>query len=237
MYLDLKQKIILKIICSRRLRAWVVKLHGFPSLMKTYTRWVCDQPHAMCQFQREGFRVTNEITVNLDEAARSIMMICRPQIIRLYARVKFVKMWKRWSDGNSTLSVWKRISTNVCIKILAKLKWGDLFLRRLVPLFWTSGNVYPGFQSQGGSLACALRCLGTIDYSDSSLASPAGLLTASILVEPFWSSYKKDLCPKKIINAVDMNGKYWQTFCWNSGRLPMHQVTKTEVTVKHLSCL
>ena len=26
----------------------------------------------------------------------------------------------------------------------------------LIPLFWTSGDVFPGFQSQGGSLACVL---------------------------------------------------------------------------------
>ena len=26
----------------------------------------------------------------------------------------------------------------------------------LIPLFWTSGDVFPGFQSQSGSLACVL---------------------------------------------------------------------------------
>ena len=29
----------------------------------------------------------------------------------------------------------------------------------LKPLFWTSGDVCPGFQSQGGSLACFLACV------------------------------------------------------------------------------
>ena len=29
-------------------------------------------------------------------------------------------------------------------------------MRPLIPLFWTSGDVCPGFQSQGGSLACVI---------------------------------------------------------------------------------
>ena len=40
----------------------------------------------------------------------------------------------------------------------------------LIPLFWTSGEVYPGFQSQGGSLTCVLPRLRTTDVSDSALA-------------------------------------------------------------------
>ena len=34
-----------------------------------------------------------------------------------------------------------------------------LFLGPLMPLFWTSGDVYPGFETQGGSLACVLSRL------------------------------------------------------------------------------
>ena len=30
----------------------------------------------------------------------------------------------------------------------------SLFVGPLIPLFWTSGDICPGFQSQGGSLAC-----------------------------------------------------------------------------------
>ena len=29
----------------------------------------------------------------------------------------------------------------------------------LIPLFWTSGDVCPGFQSQGGSFVCFLTCV------------------------------------------------------------------------------
>ena len=36
-----------------------------------------------------------------------------------------------------------------------------LFVGPLIPLFWTSGDVVPGFQSQGG-LACMLSCLRAI---------------------------------------------------------------------------
>ena len=37
----------------------------------------------------------------------------------------------------------------------------------LIPLFWTSGDVCPGFQSQGGSLACFLACVIPRFTSDS----------------------------------------------------------------------
>ena len=38
-----------------------------------------------------------------------------------------------------------------------------LFVEPLIPLFWTSGDVCPGFQSQGG-VTCTLSCLCTIPY-------------------------------------------------------------------------
>ena len=43
------------------------------------------------------------------------------------------------------------------------------FVGPLIPLFWTSGDVCPVFQSQGGSLACRLCCLHAMDSSDSPL--------------------------------------------------------------------
>ena len=45
----------------------------------------------------------------------------------------------------------------------------------LISLFWTSGNVCPGFQSQGGSLTCTLSCLHAMDSSG---VTPADLLAA-----------------------------------------------------------
>ena len=38
----------------------------------------------------------------------------------------------------------------------------------LIPLFWTSGDVFPVIQCQGGSLACILHHICAMDYSDSS---------------------------------------------------------------------
>ena len=32
----------------------------------------------------------------------------------------------------------------------------------LIPLFWTSGGVCPGFQSEGGFITCTLSCLHAI---------------------------------------------------------------------------
>ena len=34
------------------------------------------------------------------------------------------------------------------------------------PLFWTSGDICPGFQSQGRSLTCMLSHLCAMDFSD-----------------------------------------------------------------------
>ena len=43
------------------------------------------------------------------------------------------------------------------------------FVGPLILLFWTSGDVCPGFRSQGGSLACMLSHLCAMDSSDSTL--------------------------------------------------------------------
>ena len=43
--------------------------------------------------------------------------------------------------------------------------WGPL-----IPQFWTSGDIYLWFQSQGGSLACVLPRLFVIDSLESPLA-------------------------------------------------------------------
>ena len=44
-----------------------------------------------------------------------------------------------------------------------------LFLGPLIAPFWISGDICPGFQSQGGSLTCVLPCLHAMDYSYSPL--------------------------------------------------------------------
>ena len=44
-----------------------------------------------------------------------------------------------------------------------------LFVRPIIPLFWTSSAVCLGFQSQGGSLTCVLCCVCAMNSSDSPL--------------------------------------------------------------------
>ena len=55
--------------------------------------------------------------------------------------------------------------------VFFKIFWRThvLFVGPLIPLFWTSGNVCPGFQSQGGSLACMQPYLCTRDSTESPL--------------------------------------------------------------------
>ena len=53
----------------------------------------------------------------------------------------------------------------------------------LIPLFWTSGDVWPGFQSQGGSLVCFLTCVITFG------ATPADSIEVSMAAKPFKSTY------------------------------------------------
>ena len=52
----------------------------------------------------------------------------------------------------------------------------------LIPLFWTSGDVYPGFHSQGGSLACFLACV-IIRFTSG--VTPADCIEVSMAAEPF----------------------------------------------------
>ena len=62
-----------------------------------------------------------------------------------------------------------RMSWNMMIKVslfpFFKKNWriSVLFVGSLIPLFLDSGDVSSGFQSQGGSLACVLRYLRTMD--------------------------------------------------------------------------
>ena len=54
----------------------------------------------------------------------------------------------------------------------------------LIPLFWTSGDICPGFQSQCGFYNLCNRFLRF-----TSGATPADLLAASMVTEPFRSTY------------------------------------------------
>ena len=51
-----------------------------------------------------------------------------------------------------------------------------LFLERLMPLFWTSGEICPGFQFLDGFPACILLCPYAMDSSG---VTPADILMAN----------------------------------------------------------
>ena len=64
------------------------------------------------------------------------------------------------------------------IKIFSRTQ--VLFVGPLIPLFWTSGDVCPGFQSQGGFLTCELSRMCKMDSSDSLLGGQDGSWSHSI---------------------------------------------------------
>ena len=59
-----------------------------------------------------------------------------------------------------------------------------------MPLFWSSGEICPGFQSQGGSPhlhALSLVYNGILRFTSG--VTPTDLLVANMAVKPFWSTY------------------------------------------------
>ena len=60
------------------------------------------------------------------------------------------------------------------------------FVGPLIPLFWTSGDVCPSFQSHGLYLACFLAC---VILRFTSGVAPADCMVASMTAEPFQSTY------------------------------------------------
>ena len=60
-----------------------------------------------------------------------------------------------------------------------------------MPLFWTSGDICPGFQSQDGSLVCFLVCLILRFTSGVTLTD---CIEVSMAAEPFRSMYLQ--CPQ-----------------------------------------
>ena len=58
----------------------------------------------------------------------------------------------------------------------------------LIPLFWTSGDICPGFQSQGGSLLHAFSLTSVILIVTSDVI-PADCIEVSMTPKPFWSTY------------------------------------------------
>ena len=91
----------------------------------------------------------------------------------------------------------------------------------LIPLFWTSGDVCPGFQSKGGSLVCFLTC---VILRFTSGVTPADCIEVSMAAKPFRSRYLQT-CPSSIGG--------------NSGIKPMtvHATCSKHSTVNHSATL
>ena len=75
--------------------------------------------------------------------------------------------------------------------------WGHWY-----PCFLTSGDVCPGFQSQGGALVCTLSCLHAMDSPDSSLTF--ALTSMSALGPIYIQSLRRcwDITPKSIAHIL-----------------------------------
>ena len=91
------------------------------------------------------------------------------------------------------------------LKFLCFWRTQILFVGPLMPLFWTSGDVCPGFQSQGGSLACVLSCL--CDPQIHLCCDTCWLCRGHHGIQPFWSTYMQIMHPPMIVGATTQRCK------------------------------
>ena len=78
-------------------------------------------------------------------------------------------------------------STLLCVKIFWKTS--ILYGGSLIPLFWTSGDICPGFQSQGG-FSCLHALLPTCnEFIRFTPGTTVDFLVASMVAELFQSTY------------------------------------------------
>ena len=63
-------------------------------------------------------------------------------------------------------------------------------MESLIPLFWTSDDMWSGFQSQDGSFTCVVYSMHAKDSSDSPLSvTHTDLLVANMAAKRFWFAY------------------------------------------------
>ena len=57
------------------------------------------------------------------------------------------------------IAPFKELAFHIPTQFFFKKDFGDIshFCGTLIPLFWTSDDICPGFQSQGESIACVLH--------------------------------------------------------------------------------
>ena len=72
-----------------------------------------------------------------------------------------------------------------------------IFVGPLIPLFWTSCDICPGFQSQGGNLACFLTCM-ILRFTSG--VTPADCIEVSMVAKPFRSTYLQ-ICPQALVEV------------------------------------
>ena len=87
---------------------------------------------------------------------------------------------------------WQSAHHCLYCNIFFKKNWRTLvlFVGPLIPLFWTSGDICHGFQSQDRSPclhASSLACTGIIRFTSS--VTSVDLLATSMVAEPFQSTY------------------------------------------------
>ena len=103
-----------------------------------------------------------------------------------------------YRDINSLdISLWASLGIASNKGCFLKKFWGhkSFFLGPLIPLFWTSGDICPGFQSKGGSLACFLTC---VVLRFTSGATPADCIEVSMAAKPFQTTYLQ-MCPQALV--------------------------------------
>ena len=92
-----------------------------------------------------------------------------------------------------------------CVLILLKFSHSNthllvqksFFVGPLIPLFWTSGDVCPGFQSQGRFLTCTLfACMLFLRFTSG--ATPTDCIEVSMAAKLFWSTYLQR-CPQVFV--------------------------------------
>ena len=87
----------------------------------------------------------------------------------------------------------------------------------LIPLFWTSGDVCPGFQSQGGSFfACFLVC---VILRFTSGATPADCTEVGMAAEPFRSTYL-EMCPQALVD-IQAGDRTHDCLCGENSTVPL----------------
>ena len=90
------------------------------------------------------------------EATTPVQLYRHPAVRRRTGMLRSVQSRQQLCDGN-----WYYYTLSVFFYFLKKiLEDTSPFCGVLIPIFWTSGDVCPGFQSQGGpSLVCFLICM------------------------------------------------------------------------------